>query len=56
VRHTKYINKDNIDEAITEINKAIGTNPRYALAYFSRGIIYNNKGLYDEAISDFNPF
>jgi len=43
------------DQAIPYYNKAIETNPRFANAYFSRGVaLAEGKGQYDEAISDYN--
>ena len=43
------------DQAIPYYNKAIGINPRFANAYFSRGVaLAEGKGQYDEAISDYN--
>ena len=43
------------DQAIPYYNKAIKINPRFANAYFSRGVAYaQGKGQYDEAISDYS--
>jgi tetratricopeptide (TPR) repeat protein len=43
------------DLAIPYYNKAIEINPRFANAYFSRGVaLAEGKGQYDEAISDYN--
>jgi len=43
------------DQAIPYYNKALEINPRFASAYFSRGVaIAEGKGQYDEAISDYN--
>lgn len=43
------------DQAIPYYNKAIGINPSFANAYFSRGVAFaEGKGQYDEAISDYN--
>ena len=43
------------EQAIPYYNKAIGINPRFANAYFSRGVAFaEGKGQYDEAISDYN--
>jgi tetratricopeptide (TPR) repeat protein len=42
-------------QAIPYYNKAIEINPRFASAYFSRGVAFaEGKGQYDEAISDYN--
>lgn len=40
------------DEAITEYNKAIGLNPKYADAYFYRALCYSRKRDYPKAILD----
>ena len=43
------------DQAIPYYNKAIEINPRFASAYFSRGVAFaEGKRQYDEAISDYN--
>jgi tetratricopeptide (TPR) repeat protein len=43
------------EQAIPYYNKAIEINPRFANAYFSRGVAFaEGKGQYDEAISDYN--
>lgn len=43
------------DQAIPYYNKAIEINPRFANAYFSRGVASaEGKGQYDKAISDYN--
>ena len=52
-RGNDYAKKDRYDEAISNYNKALEINPRYALAYCDRGAAYAKKGHYDEAISDF---
>ena len=41
------------DEAISECNKAIALDPRYAKAYFNLGSAYGNKGMMGEAIANF---
>jgi tetratricopeptide (TPR) repeat protein len=35
------------------LNKAIEINPKYAMAYYNRGIPHSNKGQYDKAIADY---
>lgn len=42
------------DEAIAEFNEVLKVNPGEALAYYNRGLAYQNKGQYDRAISDYN--
>ncbi len=50
-----YYNKGQWGEAISEYNKAIEINPRFAEAYNNRGISFaQGKGQYDQAISDFD--
>ena len=41
-------------EAIPHYDKAIQLNPRYADAYFSRGLAYTELGQYKRAIEDYN--
>ena len=51
------VEKDELKDykgAIAEYSKAIALNPKYAIAYYNRGISYNNKGKYDKAIHDYN--
>ena len=40
-------NKDQYDQAFSDFNKAIEINPKFAKAYFYRGINYYKKGQYD---------
>jgi tetratricopeptide (TPR) repeat protein len=48
-------NTGQYDQAISELNKAIEMNPKFAEAYLNRGIVYAQaKGEYDQAISDFS--
>ena len=48
-------NTGQYDQAISELNKAIEMNPKFAEAYLNRGIVYAQaKGQYDQAISDFS--
>ena len=52
---TGYGNKGRLDEEISEYNKALKINPRYAMAYLTRGLTYaKGKGQYDRAVSDFD--
>jgi tetratricopeptide (TPR) repeat protein len=39
---------------MTDFNKALEINPRFAMAYNNRGLAYMEKGQYDNAIADFN--
>ena len=45
--------KDRSAEAITQFNKVIEAEPKYAIPYISRGKAYSARGQYDQAISDF---
>jgi tetratricopeptide (TPR) repeat protein len=47
-----YLVQGQYDQAITDYNKAIEINPRYAEAYNNRGGTYSQIGQYDQAISD----
>ncbi len=53
-RGNAYFEKGQHDQAISDYNKALEINPRYAEAYNNRGNAYSEKGQYDQAISDFN--
>jgi protein O-mannosyl-transferase len=53
-RGSVYCNKGNIDQAISDYNKAIEINPRHAAAYNNRGVAYLNKGNFVQVISDCN--
>ena len=44
--------KEQWDEGITEYNKALEINPRFAIVYRTRGFAHCGKGQYDQAISD----
>jgi len=48
-----YYNKEQWDESVAELTKAIEINPRYAYAYIGRGLAYGRKGQHDKAISDY---
>ena len=45
--------KEQWDEGISEYNKALELNPRFAIAYRTRGFAYCGKGEYEKALSDF---
>ena len=45
--------KNDYDRAIADYTKAIGLDPKYALAYHYRGIAYWRSKEYDRAIGDF---
>jgi len=49
-----YNAKDDYNEAIHHINKAIELNPKYFDALYVRGGAYYNIGKYDEAIADYS--
>jgi len=52
-RGVAYYDKGQLDLAISDYSKAIEINPRYAKAYYSRGVsYYADKGQLDRAISD----
>ena len=42
------------DQAITDLNRAIGLDPKLAFAYNNRGWAYYEKNLYDSALPDLN--
>src|SRR5262245_28399852 len=46
--------KDDLIGALSDFNKAIELNPRYADAYFNRGAILHGQGQYSAAIGDFS--
>ena len=48
-----YSKKRNWDAAIAEYTKAIGLDPKYALAYINRGAAYTEQGQHDKAILDY---
>ena len=51
---TDLIRHDKFDEAITEFNKVIETNPKSAPAYYNLGFAYDKKGDLAKAISYFS--
>ncbi|MCZ6701547.1 MAG: tetratricopeptide repeat protein [Ignavibacteria bacterium] len=48
-----YIAKGQYNQAISDFNRALEINPKYAEAYNERGVVYDDKGQYDLAISDY---
>jgi tetratricopeptide (TPR) repeat protein len=53
-RGLAYEKRGQNHKAISDYDKAIEINPRYAEAHNNRGVAYHNKGQYDKAISDYN--
>ena len=53
-RGISHLEKEQIDDAISDFNKAIDTNPGNSVAYFSRGRAYYKQSKTDNAISDYN--
>ena len=49
-----YQKKGLYDQAIAEYTRAIGADPRYALAYYNRGRAYFEKEQYDRALADYD--
>ena len=49
-----YFDKDDFESAITNLDRAIESNPEYADAFYKRGHAYTNKDDYDKALADFN--
>ncbi len=45
---------DNLDDALTNLTKAIELNPGLTEAYFQRGIVKAVQGFHKEAIKDYN--
>jgi len=50
----KFHDSKDYDPAIMEYSKAIGADPKEAMAYGGRGLMYLLKGQYDSAIIDLN--
>ena len=53
-RGSAYTDKGQYDKSISDFNKAIEINPKYAKDYSNRGNAYLNKGQIDRAIEDYN--
>jgi tetratricopeptide (TPR) repeat protein len=53
-RGIAYENKEEIEKAIVDFNKAIEVNPKFFKAYYCRGHIFANLEEYDKAIGDLN--
>ena len=45
--------RKNISQAIQEFSKALENNPKYALAYTNRGLLYANQAKYQLALQDY---
>jgi len=43
-----------LNQAISHFNKAVESNPNYAIPFTYRGHVYGGRGLYSEAIADYN--
>ena len=48
-----YANKEDVDRAIRDWDKAIQLDPNFSAVYYNRGIAYANKGDSENAIADF---
>jgi tetratricopeptide (TPR) repeat protein len=42
-----------LDEAMQDFTEAIKSNPKFAKAYYNRGVVYREKGMRAKAKSDF---
>ena len=51
-RGNAYAKKGQHDKAITEYSNALAVNPRYALAYYNRGVTHWNLKDRQQAIED----
>ncbi len=49
-----YLEKGELDRAISEYDQAIQLDPNLAAAYIERGFAYIDKGEFNRAISDFD--
>ena len=43
-----------MDEAIANYDRVIELSPKYAPAYYSRGLIKERQGKYEEALADYD--
>ncbi len=48
------MDKREFDKALSDYNEAIKIDPRYAQAYYNRGLVQMEKKDYDKAIADFS--
>jgi len=48
-----YANKEDMDRAISDWDKAIELDPDFSAVYYNRGIAYANRGETQNAIADF---
>ena len=53
-RGMSYLKNGEVEDAISDLNKAIKLNPENAVTYFSRGKAYFKKGDPEKAISDYD--
>jgi tetratricopeptide (TPR) repeat protein len=53
-RGISHLENEQIDDAISDFNKAIELNPGFAAGYVYRGIAHYKQGRFDKAISDYN--
>ena len=49
-----YYSKDNLDQAVLDLGRAINANPKFIEAYLYRGLTYMKKDEPDKAIADYN--
>ena len=43
-----------LEEAIVEFNEAVRLDPQFTVAYYNRGVIYNDLGQHQRAIEDYD--
>src|ERR1700722_19468302 len=53
-RGNTYIGMGRYDQAIADFTKAITLRPDFAMAYNNRGFVYATKGLWTEAVTEYN--
>jgi tetratricopeptide (TPR) repeat protein len=53
-RFTVYSNRTNYKQPIGDFDKVTEMNPKYANAYYDRGLAYNKLGNRKQAIRDFD--
>ena len=49
----KLLREGKLDQALTELNKAIAANPKLAKAYRDRGLVYEKQSKLELAVKDF---